>query len=137
MCLLLRSCLINWFSRKQPVVSKSTAEAELRAIADTCCELSWFLLLMSELHIPHTLPVVVHCDNQDALDITADPVFHTKAKHFSINCHFVCEQVQSNKIHPVYVPSSTQLVDILTKGLSRQAHWSILSRLNVRQAHSI
>ena len=137
MCLLLGSSLVNWFSRKQSVVSKSTAEAELRALADTSCELSWMTLLLSELQCSQSPPITIHCDNQAALDIAADPVFHTKTKHFAIDCHFVREQVQANKISPIYIPTAHQLADILTKGLSRPAHWRILSRLNVKQAHSI
>lgn len=137
MCLLLGSSLIIWHSSKQKVVSRSTAEAELRAIADTTCELSWVNLLLSELLIPQSLPIPIHSDNQAALDIAADPVFHPKTKHFALDCHFVREQVQSQLVRPVYLPSTRQLADIFTKGLGRQAHWRLLSSLNVRQPHSI
>lgn len=137
MCLLLGSSLIVWHSTKQKVVSRLTAEAELRAIADTACEVSWLTLLLSELDLPQSLPVTIHSDNQAALDIIADPVFHPKTKHFALDCHFVREQVQSQLIQPRYLPSSSQLADIFTKGLGRQAHWNLLSRLNVMQPHSI
>lgn len=64
-------------------------------------------------------------------------VFHPKTKHFALDCHFVREQVQNGLIRPVYIPSTLQLADILTKGLPRQSHWNILSHLNVKQAQSI
>lgn len=137
MCLTLGSSLINWHSSKQKVVSRSTAEAELRALADTTCEVSWFNLLLSELQVPQTLPVVVYIDNQAALDIAADPVFHPQTKHFALDCHFVRQQVQSTLIHPRYLPSTSQLADIFTKGLSRTAHWHLLSRLSVLPPPSI
>lgn len=137
MCIMIGPSLVAWHSTKQKVISRSTAEAELRAIADTACEISWFTLLLSELQLPQTLPVVIHSDNQAALDIAADPVFHPKTKHFTLDCHFVREQVQSNLIKPTYLPSVFQLADIFTKGLSRSAHWKLLSRLNVTQPHSI
>lgn len=136
-CLLLGTSLISWTSKKQPVVSRSTAEAELRALADTACDLSWFHLLLSELQIPQPRPTTIYCDNQAALDIAADPVFHPKTKHFAMDCHYVREQVLSGLIRPVYIPSNLQLADVLTKGLPRQSHWHILSNLNVKQAHSI
>lgn len=91
--MLLGPSLVTWYTRKQQVVSISTAEAELRAIADTSCELSWMHFLLSELNFPPTFPTLIHSDNQAALDIAADHVFHTKTKHFAIVCHFVREQV--------------------------------------------
>lgn len=136
-CLMPGNSLVTWVSRKQKVVSKSTAEAELRALADAICEISWLQLLLSELHVSQVAPIIIHCDNQAALDIAADPVFHPKIKHFAIDCHFVREQVQAKLIAPVYVLSSYQLADIFTKGLPRHAHWQILSCLNVQPPHSI
>ena len=88
-------------------------------------------LLLSELLVPQTFPVNIYSDSQAALDIAADPVFHPKTKHFAIDCHFVREQVQLKLLQPIYVPSSLQLADILTKGLFRKSHWNILSRLIV------
>lgn len=137
MCFLLGSSLISWYSRKQKVVSRSTTEAELRAIADTSCEISWLKLLLSELQIPQSSPVIIQCDNTAALDIAADPIFHTKTKHFALDCHFVREQVQLQLINPAYVPSSLQLADLLNKGLHKKAHCDLLSRLNVVSPHSI
>lgn len=89
MCLLLGSSLIVWHSSKQKLISRSTAKADLRALADTACELSWITLLHSELQVPQQLPILVHTDNQAALDIAADPVFHLKTKYFALDCHFV------------------------------------------------
>lgn len=136
MCLLLGSSLITWHSVKQKVIFRFTAEAELRAIANTAYELSWITLLLSELNIPQQLPIVLYTDNQAAQDIEADHVFHPKIKHFALDCHFVREQVQSHFILPVYTLGSSQLTDIFIKGLSLSTTLAILSRLNV-QPHSI
>lgn len=87
--------MVNWQSKKQSVVSRSTAESELRAMANASCDLAWMHLLLSELMIPQSFPIVIYSDSQAALDIVADPVFHTKTKHFAIDCHFVMQQVQS------------------------------------------
>lgn len=69
--------------------SSSTAEAELLAIAETTWELSWTYLLLPQLRVPQSLPTLVYYDNQVALDIAEDPVFHIKIKHFALDCHFV------------------------------------------------
>lgn len=63
MCLMLRSSLVIWHSTKQKVILRSTAKAQLRAIADTAREISWFSLLLSELQVPQSPPIVVHNDN--------------------------------------------------------------------------
>lgn len=104
--MLLGSSLVSWQSKKQKVVLRSTAESELRSLADTTCELSWINLLLSELTIPQQCPIVLHCDNQVVLDIVVDPVFHPKTKHFAIDCHFIREQVQLGQIHPVHISSA-------------------------------
>lgn len=137
MCLLLGTSLVSWQSRKQKVVSRSTAEAKLLAIADTSCEISWLFLLLSELHIPQYPPIVIHSDNSAALDIASDPIFRTKRKYFTLDCHFVHEQVQLHLINPVFIPSSLQLIDLMTKSLHKHAHSSLLSRLNVIFSHAI
>jgi hypothetical protein len=63
-------------------------------------------------------PVQVYCDNVSATYLTANPVFHARTKHIEIYFHFVRERVASGDVIVKFVPSSDQLADILTKGLS-------------------
>lgn len=111
--------MVSWSSKKQPVVSRSTAEAELRALADTACDLSWFYLLLSEVQVLQSRPTTIY--NKAALDI-AVAVFHTKTNHFAIDCHYVRKQVLSGIIRSVFIPSRLQLVDIQTRRLPRHSH---------------
>lgn len=91
--------LVTWSSKKQQVVSRSsTAEAELSALAKTACNLSWFHLLFSELHVVQPRHTIINCDNQTALDIADDPVLQHKTRHFAPDCHFVREQVYNSLI---------------------------------------
>lgn len=89
-CLVL-ILLLGFLRIRRSCPNPRAAEAELRAIADNTCEISWMQLLLSELQIPQTLPITINCDNQTALNIAADPVFHPKTKHFAIDCHYVRE----------------------------------------------
>lgn len=61
--------LVSWKSKKQPTVSRSPAEAEYKAMADTCCEITWLLALLKDFNIHSLTPVRLFCDNKSALHI--------------------------------------------------------------------
>ncbi|XP_058764751.1 uncharacterized mitochondrial protein AtMg00810-like [Vicia villosa] len=114
-CVLVGGNLISWKSKKQNVVARSSAVAEYRAMAMATCELIWLKQLLKELQIEESMTLI--CDNQAALHIALNPVFHERTKHIEIDCHFVREKIESGEIVTSFVNSNDQLADVFTKSL--------------------
>ncbi|GKB05168.1 retrovirus-related pol polyprotein from transposon RE2 [Tanacetum coccineum] len=123
-------------TKKQHTVSRSSSEAEYRSMATTTCELKWLKRLLNSLGVAHPEPMRLFCDNQAALDIAANHVFHERTKHIEFNCHFVRDEILSGNLAPSYVHTSTQLADIFTKALGNQQFHDILSKLGIHNPHA-
>ena len=109
--------MITWKSKKQTIVAKSSAEAEYRAMAHTSCELMWIKHLLEELKFVVKLPMTMHCDNQAAIYIASNPVFHERTKHIEVDCHITREKVEDGVIATPYDSTRIQIADMSTKAL--------------------
>ncbi|KAK4386639.1 Retrovirus-related Pol polyprotein from transposon RE2 [Sesamum angolense] len=127
-CVFLGTSLISWKTNKQNIVSRS---AEYRAMAAEVCELQWISFLLADFRIPVTTPIPFWCDNQTALHITANPVFHERTKHLDIDCHVVRDKYKDGFISLSFISSKLQLADIFTKSLSSPSFQSLLSKLGL------
>jgi len=70
--------LISWKSKKQGTVALSSAEAEYRSLRRLVAELAWLSRLLSEFTITDITPIPIKCDNQAAIYIAKNPVFHER-----------------------------------------------------------
>ena len=129
--LLLGSSPISWKSKKQSTISKSSSEAEYRAMAQAAAEVTWVVRLLDEMGAANLQPVTLHCDNQSAIHIGKNPVFHERTKHIDIDCHFTREKVLEGLIQLTYLPTQSQLADIFTKILPSSQFQMLMSKLGM------
>ncbi|XP_016196129.1 uncharacterized protein LOC107637206 [Arachis ipaensis] len=114
----LGGTLICWRSRKQTTVSYSSSEAEYRAMSQVTREGQWLVYLLKELQAEHKTPFNLFCDNQSALYIAANPIFHERTKHLEVDYHLIRNKAQEGVVKLLLVKTTEQTVDILTKALS-------------------
>ncbi|XP_057756497.1 uncharacterized mitochondrial protein AtMg00810-like [Arachis stenosperma] len=127
-CTFLGDSLILWKSKKQDVVSRSSTEAEYRALANAACEVLSLMALLKFMHI-EVHSAMVFCDNISAIQMSTNPTLHERSKHIKIDYHFIREKVASGIIKLVHVPSKHQLADILTKALPAPQFQYLMAKL--------
>ncbi|KAJ0845099.1 putative RNA-directed DNA polymerase [Helianthus annuus] len=114
------------------VVSRSSAEAEYRGVANVVAELCWIRNLLLELRRPLRKASVVYCDNISAVYLSGNPVQHQRTKHIELDIHFVRDLVQRGDVRILHIPSRYQIADIFTKGLPRVLFDDFRSSLSIR-----
>ncbi|CAJ2655949.1 unnamed protein product [Trifolium pratense] len=135
-CTFLGGNLVTWKSKKQSVVSRSSAEAEFRAMTQGICELLWLKSILEDLRIKSDEPMKLYCDNKSAISIAHNPVQHDRTKHIEVDRHFIKEKLDSGLICTPYVSSQGNLADLLTKGLNGNNFERIVSKLGMINIHS-
>jgi hypothetical protein len=130
-CVFVGGNLVSWRSKKQPVVSKSTAEAEYRAMSQGLSEMLWVRNLLSELKLLRKGPLNLWCDNKSAINIANNPVQHDRTKHVEIDRFFIKEKLDDGIIKISHVTSSEQIADCLTKGLENKECSSACNKMGM------
>jgi hypothetical protein len=116
-CFSLRSTMISWQSRKQSSIALNTVEAEYIAACSASCEAIWLRKLLTDLFDLEATTIL--CDNQSCIKMMENPIFHDRSKHIEIRYHYIRDMVQRGAIKLQYVSTDEQVVDVLTKPLSR------------------
>jgi len=100
-------------------------------MSQAAAEVTWLVRLLDELGVQNLNLVTLHCDNQSAIHIGKNPVFHERTKHIEINCHFTRDKVMEGLLELTYLPTGHQLADVLTKVLSSSQQSLLLSKLGM------
>ena len=115
--MFLGDSLVSWSSKRQATVSRSSAEAEYRGVANAVAECSWLRQLLGELHCHIKGATITYCDNVSSVYMARNPVHHRRTKHIELDVHFVREKVALGELRVLQILSARQFADIFTKGL--------------------
>jgi len=133
-CVYLGDNLFSWSAKQQSSLSRSSAEAEYRGVANVVSESCWFQNLLLELHCPATKASLVYCDNVSSTYLSFNLIQHQCTKHIEMDIHFVREKVACGQVRVLHVPSRYQIANIFTKGLPLQLFDDFRDSLNIRQS---
>ena len=92
-CTFLGGNLVTWRSKKQNVVTRSSAESKFRVIAQGLCELLWLKIILDDLRIKWDGPIKLYCDNKSAINIAHNSIQHDRTKHIKIDRHFIQRKI--------------------------------------------
>ena len=129
MVVFLGNSPITWLAKKQPTVSRSSTEAECRAIAVTATELYWLRMLLKDLGVYLHHPLILWCDNVPALSLASNPIFHALSNHIEVDYHFIREKVINRDMLVKFISNHDQLADLFTKALPTPRFHALLTNL--------
>ncbi|GKC26802.1 hypothetical protein Tco_1034096 [Tanacetum coccineum] len=119
-CTFVGCCLTSWFSKKQTALAISTTEAEYVSAGKACQQALWMKQALIDYDV-RLDDVPIMCDNKGAIDLSKNPVQHSRTKHIEIRHHFLRDNVQKGHISIEKVPSIDNIADILTKPLKHES----------------
>ncbi|GJW24834.1 hypothetical protein Tco_0038645 [Tanacetum coccineum] len=134
-CTFIGCCLTSWFSKKQIALAISTTEAEYVSAGKACQQALWMKQALIDYDINlDDIPVL--CDNKRAIDLSKNPVLHSRTKHIEIRHHFLRNNVQKENITIEKVTSKVNIADILTKPLKREPFNLLRLRLGLMEPNA-
>ncbi|KAD4180452.1 hypothetical protein E3N88_29043 [Mikania micrantha] len=120
--------LVSWQCKKQTSVATSTCEAEYVAAVSCCSQVLWIQQQMRDYAL-NFITTPIHVDNEAAITITKNPVYHSRSKHIDIRFHFIRDCYEKKLIDVVKIHTNEQRADLLTKAFDKQ-RFEYLLKLN-------
>ena len=116
------SAAVCWSSKKQATIALSSSEAEYTAATSSACQALCLRRILADVNQKQKEATEIYCDNQAMISMTKNPFFHGRTKHIDIRVHFIRDLVSEGLIVLRYCNTNEQVVNILTKFLSRDKH---------------
>ncbi len=109
---------ISWKSKKQPIVSLSSMEAEYIALTAAAKEAIWLSKLELELgENKMNKAIIIKEDNQSTIKTANDQILNERSKHIDVRYHFIRELIKEKRLKIEYLSTNDMLADTLTKPL--------------------
>ncbi|GJX25276.1 retrovirus-related pol polyprotein from transposon TNT 1-94 [Tanacetum coccineum] len=108
---------ITWASKKQPIVTLSTCEANYVAMSWCARHAIWLRNLLSEINLQQHKPTEIRVYNELAIELARNPIHHERRKHKDVCLYFIREQVRNREVQLTHMATHDQVADIFTKAL--------------------
>jgi hypothetical protein len=116
--MMLGNCAISWCSKKQPIITLSSTEAELVAANAAAKEIKFLRNLLKDLGLEQKEPTILYVDNRSTICIATDHVISENSKHIDVRYFWIREEIENKTLTVEHVPTDRMLADILTKPLT-------------------
>lgn len=116
-CFSTGLAMVSWCSKKQPVVTLSSTEAEYVAATMAAQECMWLKRLIGEMLCKVDYAVQIRCDNESAIKLASNPIFDGRTKHIEVCHHYIREKVLEQEVVSKGISTNEQVADIFTKSL--------------------
>lgn len=130
---LMNSGAVSWSSRKQPIVTLSTTEAEFVAAASCACQAIWMRRILEKLGHKYKGSTTIMCDSSSAIKLSKNPVMHGRSKHIDVRFHFLRDLVKDGVIKMEFCGTRDQVADVMTKPLKLEDFLRLRKMLGVSE----
>ncbi|XP_074327633.1 secreted RxLR effector protein 161-like [Apium graveolens] len=134
---LLSGGAVAWASKKQPIVTLSTTEAEYVAAASCACQSVWMQRVLNQIKGTLSDSIKIFYDNSSTIKLANNPVFNGRCKHIDVRFHFLKNLVSAGAVSLEYCGTSKQVVDLMTKPLKLDQFEKLRNALGVRSKSKI
>jgi hypothetical protein len=128
---------VSWSSKKQPIVTLSTTEAEFVAAASCACQSIWLRNILKHLMVDQDHNTLIFCDNSSSIKLSKNPILHGRCKHIDVRFHFLRDLTKEGIVELVHCKTQDQLADIMTKPLKLENYYSIRSKMGMLALDSV
>lgn len=128
---LMNDAAVAWSSKKQPIVTLSTTEAEFIAAAGCACQAIWMRRILSDIGYTQEGSTTIMCDSSSAIKLSKNPVMHGRSKHIDVRFHFLRDLTKEGVVELVHCGTHDQIADVLTKPLKLEVFRGLREQLGV------